>query len=151
MRKKTGPQTSMSGIAVSDDAINLFYYMKAKSAYRWAMWGVNSNGSEIVIVDVGGKDSNYQEFVEKLPENDCRFAVYDYQVTNSEGRVFQKLVFLSWSPDTASIRTKMMYASSKDFLKSHMEGLAVELQVSDKDDITEDDIHEHVLSVLTRK
>lgn len=23
-------------------------------------------------------------------------AVYDYQVTNSEGRVFQKLVFLSW-------------------------------------------------------
>lgn len=151
MRKKSGPQTSMSGIAVADDAINLFYYMKAKSAYRWAMWGINNNGSEIVIVDVGGKDSNYQQFVEKLPENDCRFAVYDYQVTNSEGRVFQKLVFLSWSPDTATVRTKMMYASSKDFLKSHMEGLAVELQVSDKDDITEEDIHEHVISVLTRK
>lgn len=95
----------------------------------------------------------------------------------------------------------MMYASSKDFLKSHMEGLAVELQVklsatsgpppplsflvcpatsaglaaliqvvqpqkppvrvrvwdvlvaqvSDKDEISEADIHEHVLSVLTRK
>lgn len=151
MRKKTGPQTSMSGIAVTDDAINLFYYMKAKSAYRWAMWGVNNNGSEIVIVDVGEKDSSYTQFVERLPENDCRFAVYDYQVTNSEGRVFQKLVFLSWSPDTATIRTKMMYASSKDFLKSHMEGLAVELQVSGKDELAEEDIHEHVLSVLTRK
>lgn len=33
------------------------------------------------------------------------------------------------SPDTARIKSKMMYASSKDFLKSHMEGLAVELQV----------------------
>lgn len=31
-------------------------------------------GVQIVIVDVGGKDSNYQQFVEKLPEKDCRFA-----------------------------------------------------------------------------
>lgn len=37
----------MSGIAISDDAVNLFYYMKAKSTYRWAMWGVNGNGSEV--------------------------------------------------------------------------------------------------------
>ena len=26
----------------------------------------------------------------------CPGAVYDYQVTNSEGRVFNKLVFFSW-------------------------------------------------------
>jgi hypothetical protein len=26
----------------------------------------------------------------------CAAAVYDYQVTNSEGRVFDKLVFISW-------------------------------------------------------
>ena len=37
----------MSGIAVSDDAINLFYYMKAKSAYQWAMWGINGKGDEV--------------------------------------------------------------------------------------------------------
>ena len=40
-------QTSMSGIAVSDDAVNLFYYMKAKAAYRWAMWGINPTGTEV--------------------------------------------------------------------------------------------------------
>ena len=27
-----------------------------------------------MIVDVGGKDSSYQEFVDKLPNDDCRFA-----------------------------------------------------------------------------
>jgi hypothetical protein len=37
----------MSGIAVSDDAVNLFYYMKAKAAYRWAMWGINPTGTEV--------------------------------------------------------------------------------------------------------
>lgn len=33
------------------------------------------------------------------------------------------------SPEVAKIRTKMMYASSKDFFKSHLEGLSIELQV----------------------
>ena len=33
------------------------------------------------------------------------------------------------SPDTARVKGKMMYASTKDFFKSHLEGLAVELQV----------------------
>ena len=29
-----GAQASMSGITVSEDAVNLYYYMKAKSAVR---------------------------------------------------------------------------------------------------------------------
>ena len=32
-----------------------------------------------------------------------------------------------------------------------LQGLAVELQVSDRDEITETEIHDHVISVLTRK
>ena len=137
--------------------------------------------------------------------------MYDYQVTNSEGRLFNKLVFFSWcaplyldrchgllpcsvfasvfatkhqhrhssckyywtrvpflcrltcskyvritqllpswfdplricsgcnfslmgtmrrSPDTSRVKAKMMYASTKDFFKSYLEGLAVELQVT---------------------
>ena len=33
------------------------------------------------------------------------------------------------SPDTSRVKAKMMYASTKDFFKSYLEGLAVELQV----------------------
>ena len=40
-------QMSMSGIAISSDAVNLFYFMKAKSTYRWAMWGINNTGTEV--------------------------------------------------------------------------------------------------------
>ncbi len=34
------------------------------------------------------------------------------------------------SPDTSRVKAKMMYASTKDFFKSYLEGLAVELQVT---------------------
>lgn len=67
-------QTSMSGIAVTEDAVNLYYYMKAKSVvraiycsaalshklvsassthdvcslqYRWALWKLNDAGNEV--------------------------------------------------------------------------------------------------------
>jgi hypothetical protein len=29
---------------------------------------------QIIIVDVGKKDSPYNDFVSRLPDNDCRFA-----------------------------------------------------------------------------
>lgn len=45
-------------------------------------------------------------------------AVYDYTATNPEsGAVVTKLVFVNWAPDSSSTRTKMMYASTKDFFK----------------------------------
>lgn len=41
--------------------------------------------------------------------------------------------------------------ASGQLLPSSLQGLAVELQVSDRDEITQTEIHDHVLSVLTRK
>lgn len=32
------------------------------------------------------------------------YAVYDYEHTNSEGRVFNKLVFINWAPDAAAVK-----------------------------------------------
>ncbi|KAK9837037.1 hypothetical protein WJX84_011626 [Apatococcus fuscideae] len=143
--------TSMSGISVGDDAINLYYFMKAKSTYRWATWRINDAGNEVVISNVGDKDSNYRDFVGVLPPNDCRYGVYDFQYTNSDNCIFNKLVFLSWAPDRAKIKSKMMYASTKDFFKGFLDGLSIELQASEPDDVTEENIEESVRSVLTRQ
>ncbi|KAK9842215.1 hypothetical protein WJX81_000934 [Elliptochloris bilobata] len=150
-RPKQAQSKSMSGIAVSEDAVNMYYYLKAKSTYRWASWIINSAGNEVVIAAVGDKDSTYADFVASFPENDCRYGVYDYQFTNSEGYVFNKLVFLNWAPDTARTKAKMMYASTKDFFKGFLDGISVELQASDLDDITEKDIADAVRSSVTRQ
>jgi cofilin len=54
------------------------------------------------------------------------------------------------APDTARTKAKMMYASTKDYFKGHLDGLSVELQASETDEITEQEIEEAVRSVLTR-
>ncbi|DBA79718.1 TPA: hypothetical protein ACH3X1_008386 [Trebouxia sp. C0004] len=150
-RPKQPQGTSMSGIAVTEDAVNLYYYMKAKSVYRWALWKLNDAGNEVVIAGVGAKDSPLSELLGLLPNTDCRYGVFDYQFVNSDGCIFNKLIFLNWAPDTARIKAKMMYASTKDFFKGHLDGLSIELQANEHDDITEEAIGESVKSVITRQ
>lgn len=150
-RPKQPTGTSMSGIAVNEDAVNLYYYMKAKSVYRWALWKLNDDGNEVVIAGAGNKDSPLSELLDSLPSNDCRYGVYDYQFVNSDGCVFNKLIFVNWAPDVARIKAKMMYASTKDFFKGYLDGLSIELQANDLDDITEDAICDAVKSVITRQ
>eukprot|EP00891_Asterochloris_glomerata_P008794 jgi/Astpho2/8794/fgenesh1_pm.00128_%23_17_t len=146
-----GPaDVSMSGITVSEDAVNLYYFMKAKSNYRWALWRINDAGNEVIIAGVGDKDSPLSEFIDCLPSNDCRYGVYDHQFTNSEGFIFNKLVFVNWAPDTARIKSKMMYASTKEYFKGYLDGLSIELQASEPDELTEQDIADAVRSVITR-
>lgn len=142
--------TSMSGIIVSDDAVNMYYYLKAKSTYRWAMWKINDTGKEVILCNVGERESPYEQLLEALPETDCRFAVYDHQFTNSDNCVFNKLVFISWAPDTARIKAKMMYASTKDYFKTYLDGLSIELQASEIEDITERVISDAVRAATTR-
>ena len=60
-------------------------------------------------------------------------------------------VFGCRAPDTAKIKAKMMYASTKDFFKGHLDGVSIELQANEHDDITEDAIGDSVKSVITRQ
>jgi len=64
---------SMSGIGVSEDAVNLYYFIRAKSAYKWALWKVDDKGTTVIIDQVGESGSNFQEFLAALPEDDCRY------------------------------------------------------------------------------
>lgn len=56
----------------------------------------------------------------------------------------EKLVFLNWAPDNAKVKAKMMYASTKDFFKGHLDGISAEFQASDLDDVDEDIVAEAV-------
>lgn len=142
---------SLCGITISSDAVNLYYHMKAKAQYRWAMWKIDGAGKSVVIAAVGDKESTFDQFLSNLPPNDCRYAVYDYPYINSEGVRFSKIVFFNWAPETAVTRAKMMYASTKDHFKTMMEGISVEFQAGELDEIQESEVRQSVSALVVRK
>ncbi|CAM8897138.1 unnamed protein product [Rhodiola kirilowii] len=96
------PNTSL-GLDIAEHSKKTFLELQRKRSYRYA----------------------------SLPENDCRYAVYDYDFVTIENCQKSKIFFIAWSPDTSGIRAKMLYAASKEMIKSGLNGIHYEIQATD--------------------
>ena len=99
----------------------------------------------------GAAAASFEDFTDALPLSDCRYAVYDCEYVNADGCQLKKLIFVMWSPDSAQIKAKMMYASTKDFLKGLMPGIAIEQQATDISEVDAEEFRLRIQATLTRK
>lgn len=144
-------KVSLSGIAVDENAVQEYHSMKGRKKYLWIIFKINGDGTAVVLADAGGPESTFEDFVVHLPENECRYGVFDYHYEANENRSFNKIVFINWAPTSSTVKQKMMMASTKDFFKGFLDGIQIERQAQDYDDITEDEINQCIKSSLTRK
>ena len=157
-----------SGVKVTDEVIAVFNDMKVrkaqanedekkkrKKAILFCMSKdlkniVLDDGKEILLGDLGTKVQDpYAYFVNMLPPDDCRYALYDATYETKETKK-EDLIFIFWygqklslkscwrllrwhlaliifvpvcrAPDGAPLKSKMIYASSKDAIKRKFEG-----------------------------
>jgi cofilin len=118
--------------------------LKLGHSHRFIIFSLNDAKTEIVV-SKASNESNYEDFVNELPENDCRYAVYDfeYETASGEGKR-SKIVFYIWSPDTAPVKSKMIYASSKDALRRALNGVSTEVQGTDFSEVAFETVLEKV-------
>ncbi|KAJ1872362.1 cofilin [Coemansia sp. RSA 486] len=88
----------------------------------------------------------FTDFVARLPEDQCRYAVFDVEYAKGDV-VSNKIVFISYSPDTAKIKPKMLYSASKDALTKVLDGIHESIQINDPDDLTLEHVQEKLLRV----
>jgi cofilin len=131
-------------VAVSDEAVTAFNELKLRKTNKFIIYKVNDDKTEIVVAETSNA-KDYEDFVGQLPENDCRYAVYDfeYDTPSGEGKR-SKLVFYTWSPDTAPIKSKMIYASSKDAIRRSLNGVSTEVQGTDFSEVDYNTVLEKV-------
>uniref|UniRef100_A0A0D9VSJ7 ADF-H domain-containing protein n=1 Tax=Leersia perrieri TaxID=77586 RepID=A0A0D9VSJ7_9ORYZ len=120
-----------SGMAVDDDCKIRFLQLKAKRTYRFIVFKIEEKLKQAVVEKLGEPNLTYEDFAASLPANECRYCIYDFDFITSENCQKSKIFFIAWSPDTAKIRSKMLYASSKDRFKRELDGIQVELQATD--------------------
>ncbi|KAJ1887738.1 cofilin, partial [Kickxella alabastrina] len=92
------------------------------------------------------EEEMYEDFLAHLPETECRYAVYDIQFQKKEV-LSNKIVFITWSPDNAKIKAKMIYASSKNVLISSLNGVHQIIQATDMDEVSFASIEEKLQRV----
>uniref|UniRef100_A0AC11D5T1 Destrin, actin depolymerizing factor n=1 Tax=Ovis aries TaxID=9940 RepID=A0AC11D5T1_SHEEP len=128
-----------SGVQVADEVCRIFYDMKVrkcstpeeikkrKKAVIFCLSAdkkciIVEEGKEILVGDVGVTITDpFKHFVGMLPEKDCRYALYDASFETKESRK-EELMFFLWAPELAPLKSKMIYASSKDAIKKKFQG-----------------------------
>ncbi|KAL8198067.1 hypothetical protein R6Q57_024544 [Mikania cordata] len=120
-----------SGMAVHDECKLKFLELKAKRTFRYVIFKIEEKQKEVIVEKVGEPTQSHEDFAASLPAAECRYAVFDYDFVTEENCQKSRIFFIAWSPDTAMVRNKMIYASSKDRFKRELDGIQVELQATD--------------------
>merc|ERR1711988_1071890 len=121
--------------------------MKIRKKYQYMVFKISDDKKNIVTECTGEPGASFDEFKSKLPDNECRYAVLDVEIETKSGTTTNKLIFVAWSDDDASVKPKMLYASSKDALKKALTGINEEFQATDRGDLDEAEIKKKAGSV----
>ncbi|XP_069500931.1 cofilin-2-like isoform X2 [Ambystoma mexicanum] len=140
-----------SGVTVSDLVMKVFNEMKVrkcstpeeiKKRKKAVIFCLSQDkkqviieeGKEILVGDCCDLDDVYSHFIKMLPKDDCRYALYDASYETKETKK-EDMVFLFWAPESAPLKSKMIYASTKDALRKKFTGIKHECQVNHQEDI----------------
>ncbi|KAJ7288059.1 recombinant Actophorin, partial [Mycena rebaudengoi] len=126
-----------SGVGVNEQCLEQYQALKLKKTHKYIVFSLNKDNTEIVV-EKTSSSQNYDDFIADLPEAECRWAVYDFQFEKEDGGIRNKIVFYSWAPDDAKIKSKMVFASSKDALRRSLVGIATEIQGTDFSEVAYD-------------
>merc|ERR1719411_612279 len=130
----------MSGVKISDECLTEYEKLK-KNKKKWVIYKMNDKRNLIVPDHENSRDykkvqdpTDFEEFNALITGDICRYAVYHCVMTlTDKGGVKSerdRLVFVSWAPDSAKVKDKMLHSSSKDALKTALVGIGIEFQFS---------------------
>lgn len=119
--------------------------MKLGKKSKFILFELNPSKTEIVVKEKSSS-TDYDDFLSKLSETEALYAVYDFEFELPDAGKRSKIVFFTWIPDTAPIKSKMIYASSKDALRRSFNGVAADIQGTDFDEVA----YETVLDLVSK-
>lgn len=127
--------SASSGMGVGGECKDTFLELQRKKTYRYVVFKIDEKKKEVVVEKTGGATESYEDFLASLPENDCRYAIYDFDFVTEENCQKSKIFFVAWSPAVSRIRAKMLYATSKDRFRRELDGVHYELQATDPSEL----------------
>ncbi|KAJ5078507.1 cofilin/actin-depolymerizing factor [Anaeramoeba ignava] len=135
-----------AGIRAEDECIKKFNEFKMGNQISYLIYRLSDDLKRIIIEKIGEKEEKFEDFVSNFIEKKSRYGVYCVNYELDDGSKRSKIVFFSWIPRGASIKEKMLFATSKSKFKRELVGLSVEIQATDESEITFENVIEKVTS-----
>jgi hypothetical protein len=75
--------------------LEVFQQLKLGKKHKYITFRIGDDKKEIVV-EKSSTSADYDDFIADLPENECRWAVFDFEFEKEEGGKRNKIVFYSW-------------------------------------------------------
>merc|ERR1712137_871776 len=135
-----------SGIEVTSEIVDAFNDIKLSHKFRYVIIKFNADKTALEIEKTAAP-SAYDDFTAELPENECRYGVFDLEYSKDGDCMRQKILFFVWAPDTARVKDKMLTASTKDALKKQFVGISTEVQATEPEEYSYNVVLDRVQSI----
>lgn len=128
-----------SGVAVNDNVVSAFQDLVKQRKYRAVVFKINDSMTEVQLEKTyppsrNDPKSDWTEFAAKFPQDECRYAAYDFSYEH-QGSPKTRIIFLLYTPETSKVRQKMIYASTQEGVVKKLEGVQRQLQCTDPEEI----------------
>jgi len=129
-----------SGVQVDDACKIAFQEVKLGRKHRYIVFKLTDDFKMIVVDSKADPSATYDDFTHEMKAaetvQECRYAIFDVEYETVDHQPRNKICFFMWSPETAKIKQRMIYSSSKDALKKALgEGIGKEIQANDHGDL----------------
>ncbi len=133
------------GINPSEEQVKLYNQLKVDKTLRCIVLALNKDRNGLETIETHDRNFTLKDLHEKLPKNDCRYVIFDFEYETKENppRATSKLLLILWCPDIAPIKVKVPFTSTKNDIKAAFVGiqkdiLASDLAILDHDELRND-------------
>ncbi|KAL2937116.1 Actin-depolymerizing factor 5 [Bienertia sinuspersici] len=85
-----------SGMKVTDECKNSFMEMKWKKVHRYIVFKIDEKSGGFTVDKVGSAGEGYDDLAASLPDDDCRYAVFDFDFVTVDNCRKSKIFFIAW-------------------------------------------------------
>lgn len=125
------------GAAIEDSLFQAYQELKRRKVNR--VFNRLSDDLSTVVPESEGT-LTHEELLERLPADAPRFVACDFAFTNGGGNKLSKVVLVSWSPDGAPVKEKMVHTSSYTTLRDRLDSVGARVQPADVSEVGYDDL-----------
>ncbi|KAH6974473.1 cofilin, actophorin [Ilyonectria sp. MPI-CAGE-AT-0026] len=132
-----------SGVRIADECISAVNDLRSKrgpTKPQFVIFKI-SDDQRTVVVEESSPEKDYEEFLQRIssavePNGDAaaRYAVYDVEYSLGGDGKRVKSIFISWVPSQTSIKSRMIYASTREQLNKAL-NIGASIHADDLEDL----------------
>lgn len=132
-----------SGVRIADECISAVNDLRSKRGPNKPQFVIFkiSDDQKTVVVEESSPEKDYEEFLQRIssavePNGDAaaRYAVYDVEYSLGGDGKRVKSIFISWVPSQTSIKSRMIYASTREQLNKAL-NIGASIHADDLEDL----------------